>query len=187
MAAQVKAAHGHRKSPAHMAASVSGQKNNFSPFHTRPFKSRSMILRVFLLVVWALSDDKCLCYNRCILVSWDQGTELSSANKELSSKHILNHNCFLGTFLFQTNFQIIDIRCSWQLVPWTSECGHSVTNNRHFSSKFGERILVWKICCFDVKNIFPQHVQTQEHKGGHSKWSWDDDEDCYVGDKLKTS
>ena len=29
----------------------------------------------------------------------------------------------------------------------------SVTNNRHASSIFGERIFVWKICCFDVKNF----------------------------------
>ena len=41
----------------------------------------------------------------------------------------------------------------------------SVTNNHHFCPIFGERILMWKICCFDVNNIFQNNNLTLSTKG----------------------
>ena len=76
----------------------------------------------------------------------------------------LNWTFFKPIFL-QSKLFSWDISLSKPIFKWLTlgvlvklSPGHqnvdSVTNNPHASSIFGERIFVWKICCFDVKNIF---------------------------------
>ena len=94
-----------------------------------------------------------------LLLSWDHWTELSS------SLFFSSLNCFLETFLFQTNFQITDIRCSCQVVPRTPECGQC---DKQSSCQFHiwwknfrvENLLLW---C--QKYISPQSVQIRTQRG----------------------
>ena len=121
-----------------------------------------------------------------LLLSWDHRTELSSSNRSCTSS-VWNqkYNCFLETFLFPTNFQIIDIRCSCQVVPWTPECDKQSSFQFHIWWKNFrvENLLLW---C--QKYFSPQCVQTRAQWGTFKVimgWWWGLLCARQVKDKLK--
>lgn len=98
------------------------------------------------------------------------------------------NNCFLETFLFQTNFQIIDIRRSCQVVPWTPECGQGDKQSSFQFHIWWKNLCVENLLLWCQKYFSPQCVQTRAQWGTFKVimgWWWGLLCARQVKDKLK--